>query len=303
LNNISAADVWSYGSRSLSGNVNISSTSVDDIWNKAASGLTTSGSIGKRLVDNIDAAISTRGTSNLTAADVWSSATRSLTDYSTSSIASAVWSNGARTLTNYGNDITAADVWNVLSSSVTTTGSIGKQLKDNIDIAMSDVLAEVQNNGALISALNDVSAADVWAYGARTLTGDVDISTSSVDAIWDTASSSLTASGSIGKLVVDNLDAQISTRGTSNLTAADVWSSATRTLTDYSSSSLASAVWSSGTRTLTNNGNDITAADVWNVLSSSLTTVGSIGKQLKDNVDVKASDLLAEVQNNGALIL
>ena len=302
LNDISAADVWAAGTRTLTGSVDISSGSVDAIWDTATTGLTAAGSVGKLVADNLDAQVSSRGTSDLTAADVWSEATRTLTDYSTSSVASAVWANGARTLTNYGNDITAADVWNSLTSSLTTVGSIGKLLTDNVDVQMSDVLTEVQNNGTLIAALNDISAADVWAAGTRTLTGNVDISTSSVDAIWDTATSGLTASGSIGKLVVDNLDAQVSSVGGGSLTAADIWSHATRTLTTAGVDDISAGVWSEATRTLTNYGNDITAAQVWDVLSSSLTTVGSIGEQLATNVDAQTSDVLTQAQANATLI-
>ena len=300
LNNISAADVWAHGARTLTGDVSISSASRQAIWDVAASGLSTTGSIGKRIVDNLDVTVSSRGTSNLTAADVWTSATRTLSDYATSTLTAAIWANGSRTLTNYGNDITAADVWNVLSSSLTTTGSIGKQLKDNVDGSISNVVTEIQTNRTLIQNLNNISAADVWAHGARTLTGDVSLSSASRQAIWDVAASGLTTSGSIGKRIADNLDAQVSTRST--LTAADVWTSATRTLSDYATSSLASAVWSNGSRTLTNYGNNITAADVWNVLASSVTTVGSIGKQLKDNVDGSISTVISEIQTNRALI-
>ncbi len=295
LNDISAADVWAAGTRTLTGDVNISSTSVDAIWDTASSGLTAVGSVGKQVVDNLDATVSSRGTSNLTAADVWANATRTLSDYSTSAVATAVWANGTRTLTNYGNDITADDVWNVLSSTLTTVGSIGEQLATNVDAPISDVIAD-------IAALNDISASDVWAAGTRTLTGDVNISSTSVDAIWDTASSGLTAVGSVGKQVVDNLNATISSRGTSNLSAADVWANATRTLSDYSTSAVATAVWANGTRTLSNYGNDITADDVWNVLSSSLTTVGSIGEQLATNVDGSISSVITEVNQNETLI-
>ncbi|MBP6884018.1 MAG: hypothetical protein KBC06_02195 [Candidatus Pacebacteria bacterium] len=296
LNNISATDVWAAGTRSLTANVDISSASVSSIWDKATSALSTSGSVGKLIVDNLDAQVSTRGTSNLTAADVWAAGTRTLTDYATPAVATAVWANATRTLSNYGNDITAADVWNVLSSSLTTVGSIGEQLSLNVDGKITDVLSA-------ISALNNVSAADVWAHGTRSInSGTVDLSTASQQAIWDVATSGLTTSGSIGKRVVDNLDAQVSTRGTSNLTAADVWASATRTLTDYSTSSVATAVWANATRTLSNYGNDITAADVWNVLSSSLTTVGSIGEQVATNVDGTISNVVTEIQTNRTLI-
>ena len=290
LNDISAADVWAHGTRSInSGTVSIDSGSVDAVWDSASSGLTAVGSIGELIVDNLDVAVSTRGTSTLTAGDVWASATRTLSTTGVDAVTAGVWANGTRTLTNYGNNITAADVWNVLSSSLVTAGSIGEQLATNVDVASSDILTEIMDTQALINALNDISATDVWAAGTRTLTGNVDISTASVDAIWDTATSGLTAIGSIGELMVENLDAAVSTRGTSNLTASDVWAAGTRTLTDYSTSAVATAVWANGTRTLSNYGNDITAADVWNVLSSSLVTAGSIGEQLATNVDGQIS--------------
>lgn len=304
LNNISAADVWGYGTRSLNGSttVNLSTVSKQEIWDIATTNLSTSGSIGKRIVDNLDAQVSSRGVSNITAADVWNSTTRTLSDYATSSITSAIWNSASRTLSNYGNDITANDVWNVLSSSITTSGSIGKQLKDNVDGSISGVVTEVQANRTLIQALNNISAADVWGYGARSINSTVEISTSSRQAIWDTATTNLSSSGSIGKKIVDNLDAQVSSRGISNITAADVWNSASRTLSDYGTSSIAAAVWSNASRTLSNYGNDITAADVWNVLSGSLTAVGSIGKQLKDNVNGSILDVITEIQTNRTLI-
>lgn len=292
LNNISASDVWSYGTRSInSGNVTIDNSSVDAIWDTAASGLSATGSIGKLIADNLDAQVSSRGTSNLSAADVWNSATRTLTDYSSSTIASAVWASGARTLTNYGNDITAADVWNTLTSSISTVGSIGEQIKGNLDVKSSDILSEVQNNATLISSLNNISASDVWAAAGRSLDVPVDISTSSKEEIWDVATASISSAGSIGKLLIDNIDAQISSRGISNLTAADVWTSATRTLTDYSDSAIAAAVWANATRTLSNYGNDITAEDVWSVLASSLTVAGSIGEQVATNLDSQISSV------------
>ena len=292
LNNISALDVWTYGTRSLNTDVDISTLSQQEIWDTATSSLSTSGSIGKLLVDNIDATISSRGVSTLTAGDVWTYATRELSSSGNSAAATAVWSNSVRDLTAYGNDITAADVWNVLSSSLTTTGSIGKQLSTNVDDTLSNVISEIQTNRSLINALNDVSAADVWTYGTRSLnSGTVDISNTSEAAIWNRATSALSTSGSIGKLIVDNLDAQVSSRGTSNLSAGDVWASATRTLTDYGTSDVATAVWANATRTLTNYGNDITAADVWNVLSSSLTTIGSIGEQVSTNLNATVSSV------------
>lgn len=289
LNNISAADVWSAGTRTLTGDVTVSAASRQAIWDTAVADLSTSGSIGKLVADNLDAAVSTRGTSNLTAADVWASATRTLSDYSTTSIATAVWANAGRTLTNYGNDITAVEVWDVLTSTINTADSIGSLLTTNIDGSISEVLTEIIEAQGLISALSTVSAADIWAYSGRSLDTDVNLSSASQLEIWEVGTASLTQAGSVGKLIADNLNATISSRGTSNLTAADVWNAGSRSLTDYSTSSIATAVWANAARTLTNYGNDITAAEVWDVLSSSLTTIDSIGEQLATNMDVAVS--------------
>lgn len=56
------------------------------------------------------------------------------------------------------------------------------------------------------------------------------LSTAGVQAIWDALTSALTAVGSIGKLLVDRIDAAISSR--SSHSAADVWAVGTRALTD-----------------------------------------------------------------------
>lgn len=109
-------------------------------------------------------------------------------------------------------------VWDALTSALTTVGSIGKLLVDNVN--------------ATISSRSSHAAADVWAVGTRTLTAfsfAVDVSAAAVTLIWDKATSALTTVGSIGKLLVDNLNAAITSR--SSHTAADVWASATRTLT------------------------------------------------------------------------
>jgi nitric oxide synthase oxygenase domain/subunit len=302
LNDISAADVWSYVGRDLDNPAIVVASTSAAVWNTAIASFTNSGTIGKLFVDNLDAKISSRSTSSLTAADIWSAANRTLTDYSTSSIAQAIWANANRTLTSYGNDITAADVWNVVTSTLTNVGTIGKQLSENIDVKSSNIMAAVVDTQTLINNLNDISASDIWLYAGRSLDNTGTIVASTSEAVWNAAVSSLTNSGTIGKLFVDNLDAKISSIGTSSLTAADVWNAANRTLTDYSTSTISQAVWNNAARTLTNYGNNITAADVWNVLSSSLSVENSIGKQLAGNLDAKSSDILSEVLANGVLL-
>lgn len=93
-------------------------------------------------------------------------------------------------------------IWDKATSALTTAGSIGKLLVDNIDAA--------------ISSRSSHSAADVWAATTRTL------SAAGVQAIWDALTSALTTSGSIGKLLVDNINATISSRlASASYTAPD----------------------------------------------------------------------------------
>jgi hypothetical protein len=53
----------------------------------------------------------------------------------------------------------------------------------------------------------------VWTYGNRTLTSS-HLTPADIKAIWDYSGSQATTLGSLGKLLVDNLDAQVSTRAT-----------------------------------------------------------------------------------------
>lgn len=99
---------------------------------------------------------------------------------------------------------------------------------------------------ASIQAAGDFAqaAADkVWSSATRTLSAfgfsvtvgtnndktGYALSAAGVQAIWDALTSALTTVGSIGKLLVDRIDAAISSR--SSHTAAGVWAEATRTIT------------------------------------------------------------------------
>ena len=64
---------------------------------------------------------------------------------------------------------------------------------------------------------------------ATAATPTASLSAAAIQAIWDKATSGLTVVGSIGKLLVDNINATISSRAT--LAAADVWAVGTRLLT------------------------------------------------------------------------
>jgi hypothetical protein len=208
-------------------------------------------------------------------------------------IAASVWSYGSRTLNSFGTLVT--DVWGAATRRLTDKNLAGGgnlATEAYIDTTKTDLLAAINDNKTLINNLNDISAADVWDYSSKSLNQPVDVSATSTLAVWNVAKSQLTSTGSIGKQVADNLDAAISSR--SNLTAADVWSNATRTLTDYAANDTALAVWNNAQRTLSNYGNNISAGDIWNVLSSSLTGAGTVGNQLAANIDTSISSRAAQ---------
>lgn len=79
------------------------------------------------------------------------------------------------------------------------------------------------------------------------------LSTAGVQAIWDALTSALTTVGSVGKLLVDNVNATIASR--SSHSAADVWASVTRTLTAGTNIALAKGTGVTGF-------NDLSAAQV-----------------------------------------
>jgi len=179
--------------------------------------------------------------------------------------AANVWTAGTRTLTSYGTLVAdvAAAVWEIATSGLTTVGSIGKLLVDNINATISSRAPEAGGNVAAILAdtgTDGVAVADKTGYS---------LSVAGIQAIWDKATSALTTVGSIGKLLVDNVNATISSR--SSHTAANVWAAGTRTLTSY------------GTLVAD------TAAAVWEIATASLTTVGTIGKLLVDNINATIS--------------
>lgn len=108
--------------------------------------------------------------------------------------------------------------------------------------AAAVTLAAVTHTGAVIPTVtavtNGVTVAtnnDKTGYG---------LSAAAVQAIWDALTSALTTVGSIGKLLVDNINATISSR--SSHSAADVWASATRTITGTAAGAITAASHAAG---------------------------------------------------------
>ena len=179
----------------------------------------------------------------------------------------------------------ATAVWRDLlsSSDMSLTGSIGKLIKDNIDVAISSRTKPADTQAAVTSVTNDVgitqAAADkAWNTAVRavtSVTSDVSITQAAADKVWNTTVRTITSfAGDVSitqaaadKVWVSAARTLTSLPGDVGITqaAADkVWVSAARTLTsglnitlskgtgvigfnDISSSGVAGAVWNSTT--------------------------------------------------------
>lgn len=152
-----AADkVWSTTSRTLSAfgfsvtvgtnndktGYSLSSAGIQAIWDALTSALTTVGSIGKLLVDNVNTTVSSR--SSHSAADVWVVATRLLTAGTNIVLAKGVGVTGF-------NDLSAAQV----------NTEVDTALADYDAPTSAELVSEINSVQADIAALNNLSAAQV----------------------------------------------------------------------------------------------------------------------------------------------
>jgi hypothetical protein len=171
------AGQWAIGVAGIENlNATISSRSTltaANVWDYLSASASTASSIGKQIVDNIDAAISTRlPTASYTSPP------------SAASIATAVWTAGTRTLTSFGTLV--ADIWATATSGLTTAGSIGKHI---VDYLTGDIYARLgAPTGASISAdiagiSGDIDAneATIAAAVVNGLRGDIAIVRSPVE--------------------------------------------------------------------------------------------------------------------------
>lgn len=162
---------------------------------------------------------------------------------------------------------------------------------------------------ATIQAAGDFAqaAADkVWLTASRTLTAfgfSVTVGTNSdktgytlsaagIQAIWDALTSALTTVGSIGKLLVDNINATISSR--SSHSAADVWSVATRVLTAGTNIVLAKGTGVTGF-------NDLSAAQVNAEADTALSDVG-LTTTVTGRIDAAISTRATPAQVNAEVV-
>lgn len=226
---------------------------VDEVWDELKSGHTTADSFGDYLDDEI--------TSRAAPADIPSAA----------AIADAVLDE----------DMTAHQ----------TQGTLGQAIGD--PAADSDTIWGLINTNLNATVSSRAATGDAMALTAAAVDAiwDEDVDTSHQTAgtagkklddaggaadPWATALPGAYGAGTAGKIVGDNLNATVSSR--SSHSAADIWAVATRELTAFSSSfKTGYALSSAGVQA------------IWDALTSALTTAGSIGKLLVDNVNASIS--------------
>jgi len=239
----------------------------------------------------------TVGTAELTAEDMWSYATRTLTE-------------------GGGGGATASQIWGELLSAITTPNSIGKLLKDNVDAAITSRLSSAgytapanidiaaikaktdnlpsdpADQSAVESAISGAQSAIISALpaapdnaGIAAIKAKTDNLPAAPAATADIPSADTNAGGVRTELATElaRIDAAITTRlAAASYTAPDsaatiataVWSAVTRTLTSNAAPSaedVAAAVWSAVTRTLTTSAGGATAQQVWEYATRSLT--------------------------------
>ncbi len=135
-------------------------------------------------------------------------------------IASAITITGGKVDVNdkTGFSLSAAGVqaiWDALTSALTTVGSIGKRLADNVDATISSRSTYAGGDTSGVTTLLGRIASAITITGGKVDVNDktgFSLSAAGVQAIWDALTSALTTANSIGKRLVDNIDATISSR-------------------------------------------------------------------------------------------
>ena len=276
----------------VSGNVtgsigSLTATAVQNIWDDLTSNNTTVGSVGKLLVDNLNAPVG-----NNTPALMWANATRTLSAGTNIVLAKGTGITGF-------NDIAATDVW----ASATRTLSSGANI----------VLAK----GTGITGFNDITANTIWSealpgtYTSGQAGFKLNAAGSAADP-WATSIPGAYSAGSAGFIIGNNLNATVSSRmatftlptnfsslaisGTGAVTAGTVSDKTGYSLSGSQTFSTTGSVGSvtSGVTVTTNNDKTgyslvtapptaaTIATTVWSENISSYNTNNTAGKVLKD---------------------
>ena len=188
------------------------------------------------------------------------------------------------------------NVWDDATSSLTVVGSVGKLLVDNLNATVSSrsTLTDTQvwaaatrtltagtnivlAKGTGITGFNDISTTQVWSealpgtYTSGQAGFKLNAAGSAADP-WSTALPGVYSAGSAGNIIGNMV--------------ANTWAAGTRTLTSGANIALAKGTGITGF-------NDITALSVWDILATTVGVAGSIGLQLKTNIDVATSTRMA----------
>ena len=199
----------------------LTATAVQNIWDDATANNTVVGSIGKLVVDNLNAPVG-----NNTPALMWANATRTLTAGTNIVLAKGTGITGF-------NDITTANIWSEALPGTYTSGQAGFKLNAAGSAAdpWSTALPGVYSAGSAGNIIGNM-VANTWAAGTRTLTAGTNIVLAkgtgitgfndiTALSVWDVLASTVSVVGSMGLQLKTNVDATVSSRST--LTAANVW--------------------------------------------------------------------------------
>lgn len=262
----------------------LSSTAVSNIWDALTSGISTSSSIGKLIIDNLNATI-TSVKALLPSALVGGRIDASVGAYQSGSVPLQPTVAG-RTL-----DVTATGEagidWANIGAPTTTQNLSGTTVSavSGAVGSVSGAVASVTGNvgGSVASVVGNVggnvtgSVASVVAGVTVTTNNDKSgyaLSSAGVQAIWDALTSALTTVGSIGKLLVTNINATISS------VAGSVWDV---TLSGHlNSGSTGAALNAAGS-----------AGDPWTTSLPGAYGAGTAGNILGNNLDAAISTRLA----------
>lgn len=171
-------------------------------------------------------------------------------------------------------------IWDALTSALSTASSIGKLLVDNINATISSRLASASYTAPPTAAANADAVWDEAIAGHLSAgsTGEALNAAGSAGDPWTTTLPGAYGAGSAGYIVGTNVNATISSRSTLDGTGVQ--------------SALTSQGYTTTRAGYLDTLNGLVQA-VWDKATSAITTVGSIGKQIKDNLDTTISSRMA----------
>lgn len=291
---LTAGDVWTYGTRTLTSGSGISAA---DVWNYS---LTSSGQSADATLGNADDQATNAATntnSPTLEANIWGYATRTLTSGS-GITAGDVWDYaGGRTITGgivtsvgdkTGYSLSSTQTFNVTGNITgNVSGSVGS-VTNPVDIttsAMSGTAGSVWNYVTrTLTSGSGITAGDVWSYGTRTITGGIaDTVTTVSNGVTVTTNNDKTGyslSGTQSFNLTGNITGSVS--GSVGSVTGSVGSVVSPVnVSTTSMSGIAGTVWTYTPRTVTS-GAGATAGDVWSYNISGIIASGTAGAVLND---------------------